>query len=56
MFGNWTAATPGSSPTTPSSSPNSPGSGNGSSDAASTRLAAVPLLFLLLAASYAIAF
>ncbi|PWA83014.1 Bifunctional inhibitor/plant lipid transfer protein/seed storage helical domain-containing protein [Artemisia annua] len=49
------AATPGGSPTKPSS-PNSPGSGNGSSDAASTHFAAVPLLFLLLVASYAIAF
>ncbi|GKC73210.1 non-specific lipid-transfer protein-like protein [Tanacetum coccineum] len=51
------AATPGNSPTPGSGrGSNTTPAGNGSSDAASTRLAAVPLLFLLLVASYAIAF
>ncbi|KAI3794935.1 hypothetical protein L1987_37576 [Smallanthus sonchifolius] len=48
-----TAAPPASSPT---SSPTTPSSDNGSSDAISTRLTIVPLLFSLLVASYVIAF
>ncbi|KAI7732037.1 hypothetical protein M8C21_009698, partial [Ambrosia artemisiifolia] len=53
------AASPGSS-TTPSNSGRGsntvPSTGDGSSDAFSTRLALVPLLFSLLVASYAIGF
>ncbi|XP_076897049.1 non-specific lipid transfer protein GPI-anchored 5-like [Bidens hawaiensis] len=56
------AASPGGSPTTPST-PNSgrgsntvPSTDNGSSDAISTRLALVPLLFSLLAASCVVRF
>ncbi|XP_076945211.1 non-specific lipid transfer protein GPI-anchored 5-like [Bidens hawaiensis] len=57
------AASPGGSPTTPST-PNSgtggsntvPSTDNGSSDASSTRLALVPLLFSLLAASSVVGF